>query len=176
MSKIAKQIINVPGDVNLKFEIDNVLFKGPLGEVLIKTSDDFSIDLKDNFLSVIKKRDSASSCMHGTIAAHCKNAIIGVTKQFSKKVTLFGVGFKVLKQENVLEFYLGYSHSIKIEIPSTLSVDILKPTEMIVKSCDKLILGDFCAKLAKLRKVEPYKGKGVILEGKYIKRKEGKRK
>jgi len=176
MSRIAKQNLKIPNSVECLQIGNNVVCRGPLGEINLNLPEDCSLSISGSDCKVING-GKLSSCMHGTIVANLKNALLGVMSKFEKKIKLVGVGYKVSKTNNCLNFNLGYSHAIEVDVPEKVEVEVLKnQTDLILKSIDKRELGDFCAKLAKLRKVEPYKGKGVVIEGQFILRKEGKRK
>ena len=121
-----------------------------------------------------KNNDRTSQALQGLFRSLINNIIIGVSKQFVITLILVGVGYRGIIQKNTLILNLGYSHPIKIEIPSEISIEIQKNTTLILKSCDKQQLGLFASKIRKWRLPEPYKGKGILFQGEIIKRKAGK--
>jgi large subunit ribosomal protein L6 len=176
MSRVAKQIIKMPEGVTCTPVLGNIFCKGPKGEINVHFPDGFELVIENNSAKIDKKHPKASSAQWGTLVANLKNAIQGVTTPFEKKVSFVGVGYKAIKQGDDIELHLGYSHPIIFAHTPGVEIEIKKPTELVFRSHNKQVLGDACARMAKLRKVEPYKGKGVIVEGQFILRKEGKKK
>ena len=113
--------------------------------------------------------------MHGTTNANIQNMIIGVSKGFSKGLEIIGVGYRFNLKGNTLVINAGYSHPVELEIPSGLSVEAKSNTEILVSGIDKVLVGEFAANIRKVRKPEPYKGKGIRYVGEYVRRKEGKK-
>lgn len=176
MSRVAKQNITVPNGVTCTKSPDGILCKGPCGENLVHLPEGFELEISNGIAKIIKTRPDASSAQWGTAVSNLKNAVAGVSKVFEKNVTFVGVGYKAVKQGNDLELSLGYSHTILFKHVPGVEIELKKPTELVVRSHNKALLGEICAQLAKKREVEPYKGKGVIIEGQFILRKEGKKK
>lgn len=176
MSRVAKQNLKISSSITLTVFEEKIICKGPFGEVIVDFPNAFELEINQDFCRVIKKNESTPNALWGTVVSNLKNAISGVTKEFEQKLTFVGVGYKAIKKDNDLEIHLGYSHPILFKAVEGVKVELTKPNELILKSHNKQLLGDICSKLEKLRKVEPYKGKGVVKEGKYYLRKEGKKK
>lgn len=176
MSRVAKQSIKIPSGVECSEHAGFILCKGPLGETRVHLPDGFALEINTGEAKVSKLQEEMSSAQWGTVVANLKNAVSGVSKFFEQNVNFVGVGYKAIKQGNDLEVHLGYSHPILFKHIPGVEIEVKKPTELVFRSHDKQKLGNACAQLAKLREVEPYKGKGVIIEGQYILRKEGKKK
>ena len=174
MSRIGKKLINIPSSVKVDLQETRINVSGPLGSLEVEMLDGLSVEVEGNNCSVIN--NSAKSSFWGTLSANLKNAIEGVSSGFSKTINLVGVGYKAVKTGNGIQLNLGYSHPIDFEVDSKVSFDLPSQTKIIFKSYDKTLLGEVCSKVKKMRKVEPYKGKGVHLEGDFVLRKEGKNK
>lgn len=175
MSRLAKRPILIPDNIEVKKEGATIIVKGPLGEIKRDFRDDISIVIKDKEITLTpKKIDPFLSALWGTYAAHIKNMMKGVAANYEKKLVIEGVGFKVALQGKDLIFNLGFSHPIKIEIPSDVKV-VLEKNNMTISGIDKEKVGAFTAKIKNLKKPEPYKGKGIRYEGEYIRRKTGKK-
>ena len=125
----------------------------------------------------VEKADACASAnaMQGTTNAIIKNMIEGVTNGFEKGLEIIGVGYRFQVQGKLLTVNAGYSHPVKITIPEGLTVDAISNTEIVVKGIDKELVGEFAANVRKVRKPEPYKGKGIRYKGEVIRRKEGKK-
>lgn len=173
ISRIVKQKMVVPAGVSYVVEDSKVVFSGPQGMTDIVFDNDISIHKEGDAVYLSSER--LSNSLLGTYVVLFKNGLLGVANKFSKVMNLYGVGYKVLANGENLEFFLGYSHSIKLEVPKEISFTIKTPTQLILQSCSKAKLGDFAAKISRLRRVNPYKTKGVIAEGAFILKKEGKK-
>lgn len=176
MSRVAKQIIEIPSGVNFQVLEDHILCKGSAGENRVHLPTGFKVELKDGKVKIERANEEVSRASWGALVSNLKNAVLGSTKQFEQNINLVGVGYKAIKQGDALELHLGYSHSINFPVPEGVDIEVKKPNELTVRSHNKQALGETCAKLEKLRKPEPYKGKGVVLAGKFYLRKEGKKK
>ncbi len=180
MSRIAKQKINIPSGVSCEVLGSKVVCQGPLGKNTIDFPDYLKLNLENNGSAltafVTSVNDQISSALVGSAVANLKNAVTGVVAGFKQQINFVGVGYKGIKNNNIFEVSLGYSHTIKFEIPEGVDLEVKKPNEFLLSSSNKQLLGDVCSKLEKLRKVEPYKGKGVVKVGKFYLRKEGKKK
>ena len=175
MSLIGKKPIEIPVNVQVKMD-DGVFFaKGPLGELSRKFGEEINIDLQDKQIILKNKEDTKKNIsLWGTYASHIRNMIEGVTKGFEKKLQLEGVGYKVQLEGTKLNFSLGFSHPVKIDIPEGLKVTTEKNL-ITVSGIDKEKVGSFSAKIKLLKKPEPYKGKGIRYENEIIRRKAGKK-
>ncbi|HNF71837.1 MAG TPA: 50S ribosomal protein L6 [Chitinophagaceae bacterium] len=180
MSRIGKKPIEVPAGVTITVQAGNeVVVKGPKGELRQVMNPDITLEVSDNQVQINRPSDQIQHrAQHGLYRALVANMIKGVTDGFSKKLELVGVGFKAANQGNILDLALGYSHNIIMEIPKELKLntETLKgsnPT-ITLEGSDKQLLGQVAAKIRSLRKPEPYKGKGVKYIDEYIRRKAGK--
>jgi large subunit ribosomal protein L6 len=180
MSRIGKKPISVPSGVTVEIGKDNVItVKGPKGTLKQEVNSSIAVKLEDGTLTFERQSDSKDQrAMHGLYRALVNNMIIGVTTGYKKELELVGVGFKATNNGQVLEMSLGYSHSIFFQIPSEIKVatETLKGKNPIItlEGIDKQLIGQISAKIRSLRKVEPYKGKGVRFVGEQIRRKAGK--
>ncbi len=181
MSRIGKLPINVPAGVTFSFaEKDHLVsVKGPKGELKQTIDPDFIIKQEDSVVTLERPTEQKRhKAMHGLYRALIANMIEGVSNGYKEQLELVGVGYKATAQNNVLELSLGYSHSIFLAVPSELKVTAItekgqNPT-IILEGIDKQLVGQVAAKIKSLRKVEPYKGKGIRFSGEYIRRKAGK--
>ncbi|GIV37218.1 MAG: 50S ribosomal protein L6 [Cyclobacteriaceae bacterium] len=181
MSRIGKKPINLPAGVTFSYaaEQHTVTIKGPKGELKQQVHPDITIRQEGNTLVVERPTDQKRHrAMHGLYRALLANMVEGVTKGYRHQLELVGVGFKANAQGNVLELSLGYSHNIFMAIPQEIKVQAAQekggnPT-ITLEGIDKQLLGQVAAKIKSLRKVEPYKGKGIRFVGEYVRRKAGK--
>lgn len=171
-SRIVKQKITLPVGVVYSHQDDQLVVKGEVGEESLFFPS--AIVIK-NDSSEISFESDLDMPLLGTFVVLFKNAVNGVSKKYEKIINLFGVGYKVLFQNGVLEFFLGYSHSIKMVVPLGIDCVVTTPTQLSLMSCSKARLGDFAAKLFKLRRVNPYKTKGIIEKDAFVLKKEGKK-
>lgn len=175
MSRIGKNPIKVPAGVTVSFD-DMVFFvKGPKGELKKNFRDDIIVSIAGDEVTLSPKEGSdLAKALWGTYASHIKNMIHGVVTPFEKKLILEGVGFKSEVSGNSLNLALGFSHPVKVEIPSGLGVTAEKNT-ITISGIDKELVGNFAASVRALKKPEPYKGKGFRYEDEVIRRKQGKK-
>jgi len=176
MSRVAKQTIEIPSGVTCSVLENEILCKGSEGQNKVHLPEGFEVEIKDGKCKVLKAKDGISSALWGSLVSNLKNAVAGSSKKFEQAINLVGVGYKAVKQGDNLELSLGYSHTILFEVPEGVEIELKKPNELALRSHNKQLLGETCAKMEKLRKPEPYKGKGVVRVGKFYLRKEGKRK
>jgi len=176
MSRIGNRKIVVPAGVTVKSENNKVTVKGPKGELSLDLVKNITIEVSENELSVLRANDEKNTkAMHGTTNANIKNMITGVTEGFKKDLEIIGVGYRFNLKGNTLVINAGYSHPVEMEIPTGLTVESTSNTEISVKGIDKVLVGEFAANIRKVRKPEPYKGKGIRYKDEYIQRKEGKK-
>ena len=173
MSRIGKRILELPSDVTLTTNDNIVTVNGPKGELSTEIHKDITVIVKDNKVTVERKNDNVKA-FHGTANANIKNLIEGVTKGFEKRLEAVGVGYRFDIKGNTLVVKAGYSHPVEKEIPAELKVEAVTNTELLVSGIDKILVGEFAANVRKIRKPEPYKGKGIRYKGEEIRRKEGK--
>ncbi|MBL7771267.1 MAG: 50S ribosomal protein L6 [Chitinophagaceae bacterium] len=179
MSRVGKLPITLPAGVTVKVTGNEVMVKGPKGELKQDIDASIQVEVSDGTVQVSRQSDNISQrAMHGLYRAILANMVKGVTDGFTKKLELVGVGYKATNQGNILDLALGYSHNIIFEIPKELKVETLteKGANPVItlNGIDKQLLGQVAAKIRSLRKPEPYKGKGVRYSDEYIRRKAGK--
>lgn len=175
MSRIGKQILNIPAGTTVTVADGVVSVKGPKGELTKKILPIVDIVVEGDKVSFVHKQNTSfGRSLWGTYASHVKNMIEGVNTPFIKKLILEGVGYKGDVQGNVLNLALGFSHPTKVEIPKEVTVTAEKGV-FTFTSVDKEAVGGFAAKIRSLKKPEPYKGKGFRYEGEVILRKQGKK-
>jgi len=180
MSRIGKLPISVPTGVAISVDNDNaVTVKGPKGSLTTKVDRDITVAIEDGTLTVTRPTEQKRhKAMHGLYRSLINNMVEGVSKGFEKKLELVGVGYKATLTGTTLELALGYSHNVFVALPSevtaTAVTDKGKNPIVTLNSIDNQLLGQVAAKIRSLRKVEPYKGKGVRFVGEIIRRKAGK--
>ena len=176
MSRVAKNPINVPDNVELNI-VDNIVkVKGSNGELEFNLPSSVSIENKENVLTVkYNEDDQQSVALAGTTRSIVNNMIIGVSEGFEKKLELIGVGYRAKASGKLLELTLGFSHPIKYQLPEEVEVETPSQTEVVLKSHDKQILGQAASEIRAFRPPEPYKGKGVRYADEQVKRKEAKK-
>lgn len=176
MSRIGNRKIVVPQGVTVTTENNTVTVKGPKGELSLDLVKNITIELNESELSVLRANDDKNTkAMHGTTNANIKNLITGVTEGFKKDLEIIGVGYRFNVKGTTLVINAGYSHPVELEIPAGLTVEQISNTEISVKGIDKVLVGEFAANIRKVRKPEPYKGKGIRYKDEYVQRKEGKK-
>ena len=176
MSRIGNRKLVVPEGVEITVENNQVTVKGPKGELSLEIKENITVQVEDNTVVVTRANDEkATRAMHGTTNANIHNMIEGVTNGFKKDLEIIGVGYRFSMKGNQLVINAGYSHPVELEIPSGLSVEVTSNTEITVKRISKEKVGEFAANISKVRKPEPYKGKGIKYKDEFIRRKEGKK-
>ena len=177
MSRVGKQPVNLPQGVDIDILNNTILVKGKKGELKNNFPDSVKVVKEDNKIIVSPINNSKSSVSAwGLMRTIINNMVIGVEEGFSKTLIVNGVGYRATVGEGILTLQLGYSHDIKLAIPSDLEVKCIKPTEISISGIDKQKVGQFASEVRALRKPEPYKGKGVRYSNEIIRRKEGKKK
>ena len=175
MSRIGKLPIPVPAGVEVKIDGQNIEVKGPKGTLSHVVPAPITIVFEDNTITVTRPDDERlSRSLHGLTRTLIANNIHGVTQGFSKGLEIVGTGYRVTAKGNDLEFALGYSHSITVTPPAGISFTVDGNTKLTVNGIDKQAVGEVAANIRKLRKPEPYKGKGVRYAGEVVRRKAGK--
>jgi len=179
MSRIGKLPIAVPSGVDVAIEgstHSTVTVKGPKGTLSHNVATPITIEKSDGVLEVKRPNDERESrSLHGLTRTLINNMVVGVTEGYEKKLEIVGVGYRVLsKGPTQLEFQLGYSHVITFNAPEGITFTVESPTKLGVQGIDKQLVGETAANIRKLRKPEPYKGKGVRYAGEHIRRKVGK--
>lgn len=174
MSKIGKEPITIPEKVEVKINRNLVTVKGPEGELDLKIPHFIEVEIKDNILKVIRKRDDdRAKAMHGTIRAHLANMIKGVVDPWTKELEVKGTGFKVNASGSDLVFELGFSHPVKVEPPEGINFQV-DGNKLIILGSDIVQVGNLAAKIRKIRPPDAYQGKGIRYVGEEVKLKPGK--
>ena len=175
MSRLGKLPITVPSGVEATLADGVLTIKGPKGTLSRKLVDAVSVAIADGVITVapVEGKDNAKA-LWGTFAAHANNMVKGVTEGFEKVLEIEGVGYRAEMKGNTLALSMGYSHPVDMEVPEGLECSVEKNT-IKISGADKDVLGQFAADVRKVRKPEPYKGKGIRYQGEYIIRKQGKR-
>ena len=175
MSRIGRLPIDVPSAVNVTIDGSAINVKGPKGELSLVVPSPIEVALEDGQLLVTRPDDERNSrSLHGLTRTLIANQIIGVTEGYSKGLEVVGTGYRVAAKGESLEFALGYSHSITIDPPKGISFTVEGNNKVTVNGIDKQAVGEVAANIRKLRKPEPYKGKGVRYAGEVVRRKAGK--
>jgi large subunit ribosomal protein L6 len=179
MSRIGKKPIDLPSGVTIKVDNDVVTVTGAKGTLSEKIDPDFKLTIEDGNATLDRPTEQKRHrALHGLYRSLINNMVVGVTDGFKKEMELVGVGYKAVAQGNVLELNLGYSHNIYLQIPEEVKVNAEtakgKNPTVTLESSDKQLIGEVAAKIRSLRKVEPYKGKGIRFVGEVIRRKAGK--
>jgi len=175
MSRIGKQIINIPEKVEVILDKGVLTVKGPLGTLsrAFKPVIEININGKEITLNPLKN-DVETRSLWGTYGSHIANMIEGITKGFEKKLSIEGVGFKVNIVGDKVVMNLGFSHSIEVQIPEGIKA-VSEKNNFAFSGIDKELVGQFSAKIRAYKKTEPYKGKGIRYVGEFIRRKQGKK-
>ena len=183
MSRIGKLPIAIPAGVTVTLDNGTVNVKGPKGELSQKVDSSIIVKIADGHVTFGVDENSPvnykqKQAFHGLYRALVNNMVVGVSEGYKKVLELVGVGYRVSNQGNLLEFSLGYTHPIFIQLPKEVKVETKSERNqnplVILESCDKALLGLICAKIRSFRMPEPYKGKGVLFQGEVIRRKSGK--
>ncbi|NYJ00145.1 large subunit ribosomal protein L6 [Nocardioides thalensis] len=176
MSRIGKLPVPVPAGVDVTLDGQQVTVKGPKGTLSHTVAAPITVSQGEGVLDVQRPDDERiSKSLHGLTRTLINNMVVGVTEGYEKKLEIVGVGYRVLsKGPTQLEFQLGYSHPIIFDAPEGITFAVEGPTKLGVAGIDKQLVGEVAANIRKLRKPEPYKGKGVRYAGEHIRRKVGK--
>jgi len=176
MSRIGKQPITVPSGVEVTIDGQNISVKGPKGTLSHTIAEPITVERGEDGALLVKRPDDEreSRALHGLTRTLVNNLVVGVTDGFEKKLEIHGVGYRVQAKGSNLEFALGYSHPVLIEAPEGITFTVESPTRFSVSGIDKQKVGQTAAVIRKLRRPDPYKGKGLRYEGERIRRKVGK--
>ncbi len=176
MSRIGRLPIPVPSGVDVSIDGRNVTVKGPKGTLSHRVAEPIEIaKVDDGTLAVTRPDDERQNrALHGLTRTLVNNMVIGVTDGYTKTLEIVGTGYRVVAKGSDLEFALGFSHSVLIKAPDGITFTVEAPTRFTVSGVDKQKVGETAAKIRKLRKPDPYKGKGVRYQGEVVRRKVGK--
>ena len=176
MSRIGKQPVPVPAGVDVTIDGQNLSIKGPKGTLSLSVSEPISVSRNDDGAIVVTRPNDErrSRSLHGLSRTLVANLVTGVTEGYTTKMEIFGVGYRVVAKGENLEFALGYSHPVLITAPDGVTFAVETPTKFSISGIDKQKVGQIAANIRRLRKNDPYKGKGIRYAGEKIRRKVGK--
>jgi len=176
MSRIGKQPVPVPSGVDVTIDGRNLSVKGPKGTLTLDIAEPITVDRAEDGAIVVTRPDDErrSRSLHGLSRTLVANLVTGVTEGYTTKMEIFGVGYRVALKGQSLEFALGYSHPVVIDAPEGITFAVETPTKFSITGIDKQQVGQISANIRRLRRPDPYKGKGVRYEGEQIRRKVGK--
>jgi large subunit ribosomal protein L6 len=176
VSRIGKLPITVPSGVDVTIDGRTVTVKGPKGTLSHTVIEPITVERDDSGAVLVKRPDDErrSKAMHGLSRTLVNNLVVGVTNGYEKRLEIHGVGYRVALRGTSLEFALGYSHPVVVEAPEGITFAVDTPTRFSVSGIDKQLVGETAANIRKLRKPDPYKGKGVRYAGEVVRRKVGK--
>ena len=177
MSRIGKSPIPIPSGVKVTAADGNVAVKGPKGELKMSHRPEVGVDVGEKEIVVKRLTDETNRearAFHGLTRALIQNMVIGVTDGYEKKLEINGVGYNCKQEGQKLVFNLGFAHTVSVDIPQGIDVELKNPTNIAIRGCDKQMVGELAARIRKLRPPEPYKGKGIKYADETIRRKAGK--
>ncbi|WAN63528.1 LSU ribosomal protein L6p (L9e) [Candidatus Phytoplasma rubi] len=176
MSRIGKKSISIPEGIKVEIGEQNLIhIESSSHKLKYQINPSLNIDIKDNLIKISRPNNEVfMKKIHGTTRALLFNMISGLTNLFVKKIEIVGLDYVVKKEGSNLIFNLGFSHVVFLPIPSDVEIEIIKNKQIIIRGIDKQFVGQVAAKILKLRKPEPYTGKGILLAGAYVHRKAGK--
>jgi large subunit ribosomal protein L6 len=176
MSRIGKQPVPVPAGVDVAIDGQKLSVKGPRGILEMQVAEPIKVSRGDDGAIVVTRPDDErhNRSLHGLSRTLVSNLVTGVTQGYTTRMEIFGVGYRVQLRGSNLEFALGYSHPVVIEAPEGITFTVETPTKFSVSGIDKQKVGQISANIRRLRRPDPYKGKGVRYEGEQIRRKVGK--
>ena len=176
MSRVGKEPIPIPNGVEVTIDGGHVAVKGPKGELQRQTPTQIAISRSGDELVVSRPDDERENrALHGLVRSLVNNMVVGVSDGFSRDLEIVGVGYRATAQgPNRLELQVGFSHPVRVEAPDGITFEVPQPTRITVRGCDKQLVGQVAADIRKIRKPEPYKGKGIRYAGERVLRKAGK--
>ena len=175
MSRIGRLPVEIPGGVDVTLDGRAVSVKGPRGTLALELTAPIEITRDNGTLKVTRPNDEGHvRALHGLSRTLVANMVTGVTQGYSKTLEIVGVGYRVQARGSNLEFSLGFSHPVVVTPPDGITFRVETPTRLVVEGIDKQAVGEVAANIRKLRKPDPYKGKGIRYQGEQIRRKVGK--
>ncbi len=175
MSRIGRMPVVIPSGVDVTVDGRQVRVKGPKGELSMEVTAPIDVHKEDGVITVTRPSDEGEiRALHGLSRSLIANMVTGVTEGYRKTMEIVGVGYRVQAKGSDLEFALGYSHPVPVHAPAGITFRVETPTRFVVEGIDKQQVGEVAANIRKLRKPDPYKGKGVRYQGEQIRRKVGK--
>jgi large subunit ribosomal protein L6 len=176
VSRVGKEPIPIPSGVEVTIESGHVAVKGPKGELERRTPTQITIARSGEELVVTRPDDERENrALHGLVRSLVNNMVVGVSEGFARELEIVGVGYRATAQGPTrLELQVGFSHSVPVDAPDGITFEVPQPTRITVRGCDKQLVGQVAADIRKIRKPEPYKGKGIRYAGERVLRKAGK--
>lgn len=175
MSRIGRLPIDIPSGVTISVDGSAVAVKGPKGELTLQVASPIEVAVEENQVLVTRPNDERESrSLHGLTRTLIFNNIIGVTEGYSKGLEVVGTGYRVQQKGSSIEFALGFSHPVVVDPPAGITLVVEGTNKVTVSGIDKQAVGEAAANIRKIRKPEPYKGKGVRYAGEVVRRKAGK--
>ncbi|RZT58402.1 LSU ribosomal protein L6P [Microcella alkaliphila] len=175
MSRIGRMPIDIPGGVDVKIDGQAVTVKGPKGELSLTVASPIEVAIEEGQVVVTRPDDERNSrSLHGLTRTLIANQIIGVTQGYSKGLEVVGTGYRVQAKGSSVEFALGFSHPVTVDPPAGITFTVEGNNKLTVSGIDKQAVGEVAANIRKIRKPEPYKGKGIRYAGEVVRRKAGK--
>jgi len=175
MSRVGNKPVDLPNGVNVEIEGSNVTVKGSKGQLNRLFNERIGFEVDEGVVTVTRPDDTRESrALHGLSRALLSNMVVGVTDGYRKELEIQGVGYRATAKGNDIELLVGFSHSVVVEAPEGITIEVPEPTRIIVSGIDKEQVGQVAANIRKVRPPEPYKGKGIRYAGEYVRRKAGK--
>ena len=175
MSRIGRLPIDIPAGVTVSVDGQDVTVTGPKGELALSVAKPIEVKVEENQVLVSRPDDERESrSLHGLTRTLINNNIIGVTQGYTKGLEVVGTGYRVAQKGTAVEFALGFSHPVLVEAPAGITLTVEGNNKLTVSGIDKQAVGEVAANIRKIRKPEPYKGKGVRYAGEHVRRKAGK--
>jgi large subunit ribosomal protein L6 len=175
MSRIGKMPIAIPQGVEININGQHVSVKGPKGELNLEISEPIKVAVEENEIIVTRPdEEQTSKALHGLSRTLIANNVHGVSQGFQKSLEIVGTGYRAVAKGSSIELALGLSHPVVVDPPNGVTLQVEGQNKIIVSGIDKQAVGEVAANIRKLRKPEPYKGKGIRYEGEYVRRKAGK--
>ncbi|HEY7796545.1 MAG TPA: 50S ribosomal protein L6 [Microbacteriaceae bacterium] len=175
MSRIGKMPIAIPQGVEININGQHVAVKGPKGELSLEVSEPIKVAVEENEIIVTRPDDEQTSkALHGLSRTLIANNVHGVSQGYQKNLEIVGTGYRAVAKGSSIELALGLSHPVVVDPPAGVTLQVEGQNKIIVSGIDKQAVGEVAANIRKLRKPEPYKGKGIRYEGEYVRRKAGK--
>ena len=175
MSRIGRMPVTIPSDVDVTISGREVTVSGPRGRLSLEVAEPIEVSQNDGVITVTRPNDEGNvRALHGLSRSLVANMVTGVTEGYRKTLEIVGVGYRVQAKGSNLEFSLGFSHPVTVSPPEGITLRVETPTRLVVEGIDKQQVGEVAANIRKLRKPDPYKGKGLRYSGEHIRRKVGK--
>ena len=175
MSRIGRMPVTIPGGVDVTINGREVTVTGPKGKLSLEVAEPIEVSQRDGVITVTRPNDEGNiRALHGLSRSLVANMVTGVTEGYRKTLEIVGVGYRVQARGSDLEFSLGFSHPVTVVPPEGITFRVEAPTRFVVEGIDKQKVGEIAAQIRKLRKPDPYKGKGVRYQGEQVRRKVGK--